>query len=88
LLALFAIGCGEKGPDPKVEANRLEGAKTMRTLFDKVGGDYTKLTPEDKAVLLKQFNNDEANARRMWELMVSRGQGQSAVGSPSMPGGN
>jgi hypothetical protein len=43
----------------------------MRSIYDKVGGDYSKLTPEDKAAYLKNFKGNEQDGERMWTFMKS-----------------
>jgi hypothetical protein len=75
LIVIFAIGCGEPAPDAKVETERLDSAKQMRTLFDGAGGDYNRLSATDKAAYIKSFGGNEENAKRMWETMKSRGYG-------------
>lgn len=84
LLALtFAAGCGgdSGGPDPKAEQARLEQAKTYRSYFDKVQGDYTKLTVEDRDAYLKLCGGNEDEGKRIWNLM-KYGPG----GGPGGPG--
>ena len=73
VVAFFATACGS-GPNPKVETDRLESATKMRALFDKTGGDYQKLTAEDRAELMKMFDNNEANVKQSWQFMKDRGQ--------------
>lgn len=69
LLLAPLTGCGA---DQKLEEKSfmsVEDTKANRELFDKVGGDYDKLTPEDKAAYLKRFDNDESRGAKMWDLM-------------------
>jgi hypothetical protein len=87
LILVGCVGCGDSGPDPKVETNRVEAATKIRTLFDQTGGDYTKLSATDKADLLKLFNNNEAEAQKSWNFMKDRGGQGTAPGTPGMPGG-
>lgn len=74
LLALGAtgvatVGCGDSGgPDPKVEQARVDQALEMRKLFDKVGGDYAKLDPADKAAFEKYAGGAES-AQKTWTSM-------------------
>lgn len=76
------LGCGAPGPDKKVEQDRLATAQQIRTLYDKAGGDYDRLSAEDKSALLKSFNNDEASARRMWSAMQAGSAGSAANTTP------
>jgi hypothetical protein len=83
VVALLAIGCGEPGPDPKVETSRVEAARELRTIFDRAGGRWEALSEADKATVLKQFQGNEANAKQMWSMMVSKGQGaDTRTGAP------
>lgn len=84
LIALITVACNS-GPstDPKVESVRLDAAKQTRTLFEKSGGNFDALSPEDKAAALKLFNGKEADARRSWSEMGARTGGGGVSGSPS-----
>lgn len=74
------IGCqSQPEPDTKVEATRLAAAQSMRKIFDNAHGDYNSLSPNDKTELLKQFNGNEANAQKAWEMMKSGGAGSSTT---------
>jgi len=74
VLALVSIGgiagCGDSGgPDPKVQTAMVDKAKTMREMFVKAGGDYDKLSAEDKAKWLKFCENDQNKAQDAWNGM-------------------
>lgn len=71
-------GCGSSGPDTQVETERVDNAKQMRSIFDSAGGDYDKLSPEDKTKFVKIFGGDEAKAKHSWDAMKN---------GPSMPAG-
>jgi hypothetical protein len=73
-------GCGESGgPDPKVEAQRVEYAKSLRSYFDQAHGDYSQLTEADKAAFVKLSGN-ETKAEENWKLM-KEGPGAASRGS-------
>lgn len=87
LLAVCLVGCGEKGPDPKVEQSRAQDAGQMRSIFDKAKGDYNSLSQADRDTFVKQAGGNEDNARRMWELMKNGGlNGPGGAGAPTGPG--
>lgn len=71
-------GCGSSGPDAQVETERVDNAKQMRSIFDNAGGDYEKLSAEDKAKFVKIFGGDEAKAKHSWDAMKN---------GPSLPAG-
>ena len=75
LLALVAVpfvgGCdGAPAKEDKGEVQaRVDKATQMRAIFDKVNGDYSKLTPDDKASFQKLNGSDEDGVKRIWMLM-------------------
>lgn len=73
LLALatagLLIGCHSDEPDPKIEAARLDRARTMRTLFDRAKGDYSALSSAERAAFVKLYNGDAAKAEEGWRVM-------------------
>jgi hypothetical protein len=72
LLMAAIVGCdGQPAPSAAQESKRTESAQAMRSIYDKVGGDYSKLTPEDKAAYLKNFKGNEQDGERMWTFMKS-----------------
>ncbi len=84
LLPLVLAGCGSgAGPDPKVESARVNAAQQTRAMFDKSGGNFDSLSPDDKAATLKMFDGKEADARRSWDMMRSRGVPPTGGGSAS-----
>lgn len=88
-LAIFAvIGCDSGGgPDTKVEENRMEQAQLLRSTFDKVGGNFDKMTPEEKAEILKIYKGDENNARRAWSMLQAGGLAGPSGSASSMSAG-
>lgn len=67
---IFVAGCSEPaGPDPKVEQARMQSAQMLRGLFDGAGGDYSKLTADQKAEFVKANGGDEAKAEAAWKVM-------------------
>lgn len=88
LLAVGGIlaGCNDAGPQ-KLDENYMKSGeelgKQRRDLFMKAGGDYEKLSAEDKAAYLKSFNNDETQAKNFWTLMANP---PSSGVRPGMPG--
>jgi hypothetical protein len=82
-LLLLAAGCGEGGgPNPNVEAKRLAEATQRRALFDKAGGDYARLSAEDRAAFVRLHGGDDAKARQVWDVMK---HGPSAARGTSSP---
>ncbi|MFM9872696.1 MAG: hypothetical protein ACKVQS_04425 [Fimbriimonadaceae bacterium] len=65
-------GCGSDTKlDTQATIMDVDVAKNSRTMFDKYGGDYTKLTPEDKATYLEYYKGDEEKAKKIWDLMAN-----------------
>ena len=66
------VGCGS---DSSVDTGYVkEGLKTatlQRGLFDKVKGDWDKLSDADKAAFTKSANGDSVNAQASWLGMKS-----------------
>lgn len=84
VLAVCLVGCqSQPEPDTKVETSRLEAAREMRQIYTKVNGDYNALTPADKETLLKQFNGNEADAKKSWDFMAGRSASPAAGSSGS-----
>lgn len=85
-LAIFAvIGCDDGGgPDAKVEDNRMEQAKLLRSTFDKVGGNFDKMTPDEKAEILKIYKGNESDAKRAWSMMQAGGLAGPSGSASSM----
>lgn len=78
-------GCDKSGPDPKVEATRLDKAKSLRSYFDKTKGDYNALTPTDRAEFIALNGGDATKAEQVWGMMKN-GPGGGA-GSSTSPSG-
>ena len=72
-LAMGIVGCGADAPKVdegyvKSAANIGEQVKAMR---DRTGGDYSKLTAEEKKTYVDSFNGDEKRAIEFWDKMKS-----------------
>lgn len=77
LLAAFSstvliAGCGAQGQATDEAYVKQAEAKAgdIRAIFDKVGGKWEALTPEDKSAFVANFK-DEAEAKSAWELMLN-----------------
>ena len=76
-------GCGA-GPQPVDEASikaDTDKAVRARAIFDGSGGDYAKVTAEEKAELTKLYGS-AANAEKVWALMKNP-PGSSPTTGPS-----
>jgi len=83
-VGFWIVGCGDSGgPNPKVEEARVNTAIEMRKLFDKAGGDYTKLDATDKATFDNYAGGPEA-AQKTWSMMKNGAAG----GTSTSPGAN
>ena len=83
MLVPFVAGCGESGgPDPQVERAQVNKEIEMRKLFDKSGGDYSKLDANDK-VAMDKLAGGQAGAEAVFADM-KKGPG-SVSGPPSAP---
>jgi hypothetical protein len=72
IVPITLTGCsGDVKLDNKATIMDVDVAKKSRELFDKVQGDYEKLTPEDKAAYLKLHGNDQSKADGTWKLMTN-----------------
>jgi hypothetical protein len=85
MVAGVGAGCQPEnaGVDPAYMKTAEEAGKVNREIFVKVGGDYDKMTPEDRAKFLANFKNDEAQAKRFWDLMKNP-PGQNGVLQPGV----
>ena len=52
-----------------MEAVRLSNAQQERAIYNKVDGDWDKLTAEDKATFLKLTGFPEEKSKNMWVIM-------------------
>jgi hypothetical protein len=76
--ALLMLGCGEPY-DPNLAQNpstsEMNAAVARRdeavAIFKKTGGDWSKLTPEDKKRIVELSNNDESLAQKGWPALGS-----------------
>lgn len=69
--AIALAGCD--AGTPKLDEQHLEkataGAFEMRAIFDKVEGDWEKLTPDDKKTFIDAWGGDEKVAKTQWDYM-------------------
>ena len=83
--AIGATGCSA-GPQQLDEAYSGKSAeelgKKRRELFDKVAGDYDKLSPEDKKWFVDGFGGKEESAKIAWGYMLHP---PSSQGAPQRP---
>lgn len=72
-LSLLVMGCSS-GP-PELDKQYMESAaktgQDVRAMFDRAGGDYSKLTPDEKAGYVKSFSGNEKAAQEFWAKMKS-----------------
>ncbi len=72
LIVLPMMGCGSVNApvkeDPAVTAKRVDSAKEMRSYYDKSGGNYDALSPEDKTALDK-LSGSSANSKTAFSHM-------------------
>jgi hypothetical protein len=78
-LSLSLSGCGA-GPQP-IDEGFVANAQTLRQVFDSVGGDYSKVSAEDRAKLLKLYP-DEQTLQNVWKSMQNPPLGGSAPLTP------
>jgi uncharacterized protein (UPF0333 family) len=72
LLTLTAIGCGGGsggGEDKQTADARAAATQITRDLLIKSGGDLSKLTPEEKKVLLDTYHGNEDSVRLAYQMM-------------------
>jgi len=75
-LSFLIIGCGEPY-DPnlgqKVPATEMDAAKGRKSeakaIYERAGGVWEKMTPEDKKRLLELSANDEQLAQKGWPML-------------------
>ena len=69
---MMLAGCGAEGQavDKDYMAKAEAKAGDIRVIFDKVGGKWDAMTPEDKASFVANFK-DEAEAKAAWDVMLS-----------------
>ncbi len=72
-------GCSPSGPQDS--PTQVEAADHMSQIRQKTGGDYSKLTPEDKKWLLDQTGQNEHSAQMLL------GPPKAKVGKPPTGGG-
>jgi hypothetical protein len=85
LACLFALtGCSASAPevDKAYLKTAAETGKDVRAMFDRAGGDYQKLSPEERERYVKSFGGDEKAAQEFWGKMKS---GNVSSGGPARP---
>lgn len=89
VISLSIVGCSNSAdglkPAQVQESNRLDA------IAQKTGGDWNKLTPDDKAYLLKASFGSESTAKmlllsRSGKFGVSTGAPKGRPKAPSSPG--
>jgi len=75
-LALFVggTGCGSSKDskfDQKYITDSTKTATDAREIFDKVQGDYSKLSEEDHKRFIALYGNNEEQAKKVWNLMAN-----------------
>lgn len=78
LAAVVLVGCGEK-VDPALVQNpsqeQVDAAKARRdevfAIYDRAGGDWNKMTPQDRQRMVELSNGDIGMAQRGWEALGS-----------------
>ena len=70
VIVISASGCSSNGPqvDARSIAEGEARGKAKREIFLKAGGEYDKMSAEDKKKFLSFFNN-ETEAKNFWNLM-------------------
>jgi len=68
-ILLSVGGCTPKPPDVVIDQKRVDTAKAERDIFDKVGGDWSKLTEPDKQQYIKLTGLDPEKAKNWWVVM-------------------
>jgi hypothetical protein len=73
------VGCGADAP--KVDDGYMKSAadigEKVKAMRDRTGGDYSKLTPEEKKTYVDSFNGDETRAIEFWDKMKTGDLGSS-----------
>lgn len=73
VMMLGIVGCGSKPQggdllnDKAAQEKAVEVGKRKFEIFQKAGGDWDKMTPEDKKEYIG-FHESEADAREYWNL--------------------
>ena len=81
--SLAGCGSGNSGePDKQYMASAAEMGKDAKALYAKTGGDYSKLSPEEKKRYLGYFSGIEKNATDFWAKMKTGNFGPSSAANP------
>jgi hypothetical protein len=86
LVALISIGgmngCGSGGPQAVETASKDEVAKMaqLRSIYDSVGGDYSKLSEDQKKQFLDYSKGSQSQVDSMWNVM---GKHKPVEGGPA-----
>lgn len=73
-VALFAVGIlgGCANDDDGLSKEQHASADQFKEIMDRTQGDWSKLTEEDKKVVLDKTNGNEQAARTMFEMRANR----------------
>lgn len=84
LVAAIALGGCSSGPQPIDQdfvKKSTENAKSLRSVFDAAGGDYTKIPESEKTKLIELYQSED-NLKKVWETMKN-----PPIGGAPVPGG-
>lgn len=91
LWALWSVaGCVDSTPavtpeDPKALAARMNKAKELRGYFDRSGGKYDALSPEDKQKVNELAGGEEAARKGFSQMQLPQGGASTVGGGPIAP---
>jgi hypothetical protein len=83
---LFGLGgCSSQGAglDKTSVAQDESAGKEKKAIFDRAGGDFDKMTPEDRKKFLSYFKSED-DARKFWTVMQNPPTGDSTPGKDRM----
>jgi hypothetical protein len=81
LAAFVAVGCSSSNAPQSLNTDYMKTAaetrKDVDAMYQKSGGDYDKLSPEEHERYLKYFAGKEGPAKEYWDKMKSGGVASS-----------
>lgn len=83
--AVVAWGCSGGSKDDGVKPENQKILSDVNSLAKSVGGDYNKLTPDQKQQFLKIANGNEAQAKSICNMMVHSPNEGMTQGRPAGP---
>jgi|SRR5579862_6061032 len=72
------LGCSSGSSSDGVKAEDKQQLMDANSLAKKVDGDYDKLAPNEKQVILQMANGDEASAKKLCMMMAHPPNGANA----------